>query len=240
MPCTPSQPTGDDVVLSKTKPAFLCQTWPCGIWKASGLLLAVVQEAVVQEVQAHPQKFWFGENPGKIRGNLGKICESLREIPENMGKNNAQHGLIWKKLAPNVRRITWKSFLEVVPKKCLNEKNICRKSDQKIFRWSLGKYGQKSFAPLKICLLLHQWLLVNLVWCVCGCDMLHMFWILRHNCIAHLIPGASCSDRSAAIQPSWARCVTVCSWYPATGWLCFLLLLFERAITWLNAALSAI
>jgi len=31
----------------------------------------------VKGVQAHPQKFWFGENPGKICGNLDKICESL-------------------------------------------------------------------------------------------------------------------------------------------------------------------
>jgi len=27
---------------------------------------SLVDEAGVQGVQAHPQKFWFGENPGKI------------------------------------------------------------------------------------------------------------------------------------------------------------------------------
>ena len=36
-----------------------------------------------------PQKFWFGENPGKIHENLGNICENLRKIPENLGKNGA-------------------------------------------------------------------------------------------------------------------------------------------------------
>jgi len=29
------------------------------------------------EVQTHPQKFWFGENPGKMWGNLGKVCVNL-------------------------------------------------------------------------------------------------------------------------------------------------------------------
>jgi len=43
-------------------------------------------------MQAHPQKFWCGENPGKIpenrqiRRNLSKICENLGKTPENLGK----------------------------------------------------------------------------------------------------------------------------------------------------------
>jgi len=78
--------------------------------------------AEVQEVQAHPQKFWFGENPckipenpGKIRGNLGKICENLRKIPENLCKvprntikNGAQRALIWKNGAQ--RALLWKKW----------------------------------------------------------------------------------------------------------------------------------
>jgi len=55
----------------------------------------------MQGIQAHPQKFWFGENlgkiseyPGKSQGNLGKICENIRKISENLGKNSAQRGLI--------------------------------------------------------------------------------------------------------------------------------------------------
>ena len=49
------------------------------------------------------QKFWFGENPGKILENLGKIlwnlgkiCENLwnlSKIPENTGKNGPQCAL---------------------------------------------------------------------------------------------------------------------------------------------------
>jgi len=34
---------------------------------------SLAPEAGVQGVQAHPQKFLFGENPGKIRGNLGRM-----------------------------------------------------------------------------------------------------------------------------------------------------------------------
>jgi len=44
-------------------------------------------------LQKHPQKFLFGENPGKIHlnlckicGYLGKICKNLRKITENLGK----------------------------------------------------------------------------------------------------------------------------------------------------------
>jgi len=47
--------------------------------------------------QAHPQKFRYVENPGKILkhpgkiyANLGKICENLCQIPEILGKNGAQ------------------------------------------------------------------------------------------------------------------------------------------------------
>jgi len=41
---------------------------------------------VSRGVQARPQKFWFGENPEKIRGNLGKISENFHKIPENLSK----------------------------------------------------------------------------------------------------------------------------------------------------------
>jgi len=40
-------------------------------------------------VEAHHQKFWFGENPGKIPENLGKIAENLHKTPENISKNGA-------------------------------------------------------------------------------------------------------------------------------------------------------
>ena len=78
-------------------------------------------------MQAHPQKFWVGENPrkisenqGKISGNLGKICGNLCKISENLGKlpettskNGDQHALIWE----NSAQKTWRRFyvfLEVI------------------------------------------------------------------------------------------------------------------------------
>jgi len=58
-------------------------------------------------VQAHPQKFRFVENPGKIPEHLGKIHEIVRTIPENPGKlpentgnNGAQRCLILKNWRP--------------------------------------------------------------------------------------------------------------------------------------------
>jgi len=88
---------------------------------------AVIQEARVQRVQAHPQKFRFGENPGKIpenpdkiSGNLGKICENLCKIPENLGKlpentskNGAQPALIkkWRPICFYLKKLIPKSHI---------------------------------------------------------------------------------------------------------------------------------
>ena len=68
-------------------------------------------------MQPHPQKFWFGENPGKIKGYPGKICENLRKIPENLGKlpkntskNSAQRAVIWEDGAQNhMKTFFWRS-----------------------------------------------------------------------------------------------------------------------------------
>ena len=77
------------------------------------------------QVQAHPQKFWFVENPGKIPVNLNKILE-------NMGKNGAQRCLTLK-MAPNVcRKISEEHFLEVIPKN----------GRQKLHDNFLGKFGK--------------------------------------------------------------------------------------------------
>jgi len=43
----------------------------------------VVLEAGVQEVQVHPQKFWFVENSGKIPENLDKSLK-IRAISLNI------------------------------------------------------------------------------------------------------------------------------------------------------------
>jgi len=62
-------------------------------------------------------------------------------------------------MAPRVCRKTHEDFtLEVTPKKELHDlcgRKFVGKIAQKTFRASLGKFGQKSFAVPKICLLLH-------------------------------------------------------------------------------------
>jgi len=58
---------------------------------------AVVQEVWVQGVKADLQKFWIGEN-------LGKISKDLHKIHENLSKSLK----IWAKLA---FKITWRAFL---------------------------------------------------------------------------------------------------------------------------------
>jgi len=69
---------------------------------------------------------------GQVRGNLGKFGG-------NLGKNGAWSALIWKNV-PNMKRNA------VV---CFGGHFLWR-----IFRASLEEFGQKSFAPPKICLLL--------------------------------------------------------------------------------------
>jgi len=88
----------------------------------------------VQGVQAHPQKFRFGKNPGKIRGILGKISENLQKILKI--KSCAQPAL--KKIGAQNRTQSFFGghFFGA-------------------FRASLGEFGKKSFAPSKICLFLH-------------------------------------------------------------------------------------
>ena len=70
------------------------------LWKA------VVLEVGVQEVQAHPQKFWFAENLGNI--------------PENPRKNGAyKRCLTSKKGAQGLQKNTWRPSLDVAPKQAL-------------------------------------------------------------------------------------------------------------------------
>jgi len=71
----------------------------------------------------------------------------MSKIPENPGK-----------IAPNVCRKTNEDLcLELTHKKGLHDlcgRKFVGKSCRKMFRASLRKFGQKSFAPPKICLLL--------------------------------------------------------------------------------------
>jgi len=102
--------------------------------------------------ESAPPKFWFVKNPGKISGNLGKISEN----PAKMAAN-----IVWlKKWRPMFAEKQMKTFLGGHTKKSLHDlcgRKFVRKSHRTIFRASLGKLGQKSFAPLKICSLLHLW-----------------------------------------------------------------------------------
>jgi len=95
-------------------------------------------------VQAHPQKFPFVKNLGKI--------------PENPGKNDTQHCLTLKNGAQHLQKTNEDLFSEVTPKKDLHDfcgKKFAGKSHATNFWASLGKFRIKSFAPSKISLLLH-------------------------------------------------------------------------------------
>jgi len=89
-------------------------------------------------------KFWqdlwkSGQNPWRSRKTGAQRCFT--------SKNNAQR----------LQRNKW-HFLGGDTKKCLHDlrgKQFVGKSPTTIFWASLGKFGQKSFAPPKNCLLLH-------------------------------------------------------------------------------------
>jgi len=110
-------------------------------------------------VQEHPQKFWIVKNPGKNRRNLGKICENLANSLKIWAKSLKTRA----KMVPNVVRF-------MAPNVCVRpfcrgqsqikvflRENLRTKSNPNFFRASLGKFGQKSFAFSKNCLLLHLW-----------------------------------------------------------------------------------
>jgi len=57
----------------------------CSVWKQSFLLILSCTISLLfiwgsQTFFAYPQNFWSDENPRKICGNLGKICENVRKI----------------------------------------------------------------------------------------------------------------------------------------------------------------
>jgi len=93
----------------------------------------------------------------KIRENLGKICENLRKILVNLGISLK----IQAKMAPSVRRITWKWHLEVIPKKSLHNpwgRKYPHKKLPENFSAKFREIRAKSILPPKMCLLLHIWL----------------------------------------------------------------------------------
>ena len=99
-------------------------------------------------VQAHPQKFWFVENPGKIYENLGKV-------PENLGKNGAQLCLTsnwWRPTLGGEKQR--KAFLEVTPKKICSSwslwKKICRQMPHNNFSGKFREIRAKILRTPKI------------------------------------------------------------------------------------------
>jgi len=126
------------------------------VWLGTG-----VASGVGGRVQAHPQKFWFGENPGKISenpgktcgnlgkvcGNLGKVCENLCKIPENMCKVSKNMGkkasdVLWFEKIAAQRASIWNSGVQNRtktllfgghPKNTLQKKIFARKVDQNLF-----------------------------------------------------------------------------------------------------------
>ena len=75
-------------------------------------------------------------------------------------KNGSQNCLISKNGAQGLQKNTWRPVLEVKPKKDLIDlcgRKFVGKSCTKTFSGKFGEIREKSLAPLKICLLLHQW-----------------------------------------------------------------------------------
>jgi len=106
----------------------------------------------VQGVQVNPQKFWFVENLSKITENFDKT-ENLGKIPEDPDKKGAQRCLTFKMAPKLCRKTQLRPFFGFTPKTGLHvlcERNFVGKRRTKTFRASLGKFGQKSFAPQNV------------------------------------------------------------------------------------------
>ena len=117
----------------------------------------------VPGVHAHPQKVRFVKIMGKIPQNLGKIPENLGKYPWKSEQNpQIPTPILWKpgqKCPPTFFDLKkWRPtfaekhvknhFLDVTQK-------TVGKSCTTTSWASLGKFGQKSFAAQKVCLLLH-------------------------------------------------------------------------------------
>jgi len=97
------------------------------------------------------------ENLGKIPEDPNKIPKYLGKIPENLGKNGTQRCLTSKNGAQGLQKNKWRQFFGGHTTKTVG------KSCTTTFCASLRKFGLKSFAPPKICLLLHLCVWVSLV-----------------------------------------------------------------------------
>jgi len=124
---------------------------PCGFW--SPPTAKSWRRAWVQGVQARPQKFWFGENPGKIPEHVINIRENLWKPSQNlwicanslkMQANGVQRVLTWKKWVPKSHDL----FLEVIPNTVVMRK-YSHKSGPKIVLAGLRKFGKNLLKPPK-------------------------------------------------------------------------------------------
>jgi len=119
----------------------------------------------------NPRKFWQnpwkpGQNPEMPRKNPWKSRQKWRPLLFDFTK--------WQ---PTFAEKQMKTFLEVTPKKILNilcGRTILGKSHTTTFRASLGTFGQKSFAPPKICLLLYLRLCYMQKWVI---HWYFKFWV---------------------------------------------------------------
>ena len=117
-------------------------------------------------VQATPKSFGVVKIRAKFQkiGNCVEIWEkSVKTLakPLKIGANTLKIRQKWrptcfglKKLAPNVCRFTWKLFF--APKTVFMRK-YSHKKWSKNFSDTFEESREKSFAPPKICLLLHLW-----------------------------------------------------------------------------------
>jgi len=102
-------------------------------------------------VKAHPQKFWFVKNPGKISKNSCKILQ-------NSGTDvlTPLFPIVWwMKLTVEIYPNLTFSFPKYTWLLCGFQKNVLIIFESEIFRVSLSKFGQKYFTLPKYCLPLY-------------------------------------------------------------------------------------
>ena len=102
----------------------------------------------------------------KIRAKSAKSVKPSQN-PRKSGQTPWKYGQKWrptyfdlKKMAPKVGRMTWRPFFFWRSSQNGRHEKVyaySHKTWPKIIFRSLGKFGQKSFVPPKICLLLHLW-----------------------------------------------------------------------------------
>jgi len=98
-------------------------------------------------VQAHPQKFWFDENSGKVCGNLHEIHENLAKLLRGQKWRPMCFDL--KKMAPNVCRITWRPFFGGHPENSRHDKLFPLKSAQNLSGQAWRILGKNPSHPQK-------------------------------------------------------------------------------------------